>query len=47
MTNESGFYYILANSKKPKAKDFMTKYLDEIMPEIRKTGQYIVNEKTK
>ncbi len=25
----------------------MVKYLDEIMPEIRKTGQYIVNEKDK
>ena len=25
----------------------MAKYLDEIMPEIRKTGQYILNKKDK
>ena len=47
MVNESGLNYILANSKKPIAKDFMAKYLDEIMPEIRKTGQYILNKKDK
>ena len=47
LTNESGLNYILANSKKPIAKDFMAKYLDEIMPEIRKTGQYILNKKDK
>lgn len=37
--NESGLNNVLMNSNKPLAKIFMKKYLDEIMPAIRKTGK--------
>ena len=42
--NEFGLYEILTKSKKPIAKLFLNKYLTEIMPKIRKTGNYISNE---
>ena len=42
--NESGLYEILTKSTKPTAKLFLNKYLTEIMPEIRKTGNYISNK---
>lgn len=42
--NESGLYELLTKSNKPLAKLFLQKYLIEIMPEIRKTGKYIVSE---
>jgi prophage antirepressor-like protein len=42
--NESGLYALLTKSNKPLAKLFLQKYLIEIMPEIRKTGRYIVSE---
>jgi len=42
--NESGLYQLLTISKKPLAKTFLTKYLTEIMPQIRKTGKYISNK---
>ena len=45
--NESGLYEILSNSTKPLAKIFMDKYFKEIMPTIRKTGQYILNTNEK
>jgi len=45
--NESGLYEVLSLSTKPLAKTFMTKYFKEIMPEIRKSGKYIVNENDK
>ena len=41
--NESGLYELLSKSHKPKAKIFIHKYFSEIMPEIRKTGIYKVN----
>ena len=47
MVNEAGVNYILINSKKPIAKQFIMFYLKEIMPKIRKTGQYILNKKDK
>lgn len=45
--NEAGLYELLTKSNKPIAKAFMNKYLNEIMPTIRKTGKYILKEKDK
>jgi prophage antirepressor-like protein len=45
--NEHGLYQILANSTKPLAKLFMDKYINEIMPQIRKTGQFILDTSNK
>ena len=44
--NESGLYQILASSTKPLAKIFMNEYFSNIMPQIRKTGKYIMDDKT-
>ena len=38
--NESGLYEILSKTTKPHAKLFMDKYFTDIMPTIRKTGNY-------
>jgi prophage antirepressor-like protein len=43
--NEQGFNEVLTHSRKPLAKLFMSKYINEIMPQIRRTGEYKVNEK--
>jgi hypothetical protein len=45
--NESGLYQVLASSTKPLAKTFMEKYFTEIMPKIRRTGEYIVGSNEK
>ena len=45
MINNTGLYLILAISTKPLAKQFMKKYIDEIMPSITKTGKYISSDK--
>ena len=49
--NESGLYELISKSTKPVARIFMDKYFTDIMPEIRKNGQYILskqdNDKTK
>ena len=45
--NESGLYQLLSKSTKPLAKKFMEKYFIDIMPEIRKSGQYILSDKEK
>ena len=45
--NEAGLYQLLSISKKPIARIFMDKYFTEIMPEIRKTGKYILETKDK
>jgi prophage antirepressor-like protein len=45
--NESGLYEVLSISTKPLAKIFMNKYFQEIMPKIRKTGQFILNKSDK
>jgi hypothetical protein len=47
MINEPGLNYILSTSKKPLAKLFMNKYINEIMPQIRKTGKFILDNKNK
>ena len=44
--NESGLYQILASSTKPLAKIFMNEYFSNIMTQIRKTGKYIMDDKT-
>jgi prophage antirepressor-like protein len=45
--NESGLYEVLSFSKKDLARQFMDKYFKEIMPKIRRTGQYTMNDKDK
>ena len=45
--NESGLYQLLSKSTKPLAKKFMEKYFIDIMPEIRKSGQFILSDKEK
>jgi prophage antirepressor-like protein len=45
--NESGLYQLLSKSTKPLAKKFMEKYFIDIMPEIRKSGKYILSHKEK
>ncbi len=45
--NETGLYELLTKSNKPIAKVFMNKYFTDIMPEIRKTGKYILKEEDK
>ena len=47
MINESGLNYILSKSNKPLAKLFMDKYIKDIMPEIRKTGKYVLDDSNK
>ena len=41
MINNNGLIYVLSKSKKPFARLFMNKYIEEIMPEITSTGKYI------
>jgi len=45
--NESGLYELLSISTKPLAKIFMNEYFTNVMPEIRKTGKYIMDNKNK
>ena len=45
--NESGLYQLMGKSTKPLAKLFMDKYFKDIMPQIRKTGNYIGSAKDK
>jgi ABC-type uncharacterized transport system ATPase subunit len=45
MINNSGLFMLLAISTKPLAKQFMKKYIDEIMPSIAATGKYISSDK--
>lgn len=45
MINNNGLFKLLSISKKDLAKKFMDKYIDEIMPEITKTGKYISSKK--
>lgn len=39
--NESGLYSLILSSKLPKAKEFKHWITNEVLPSIRKTGQYI------
>lgn len=42
--NESGLYNVIIRSDKPKAKPFRKWITSEVIPTIRKTGGYVVNE---
>lgn len=46
LINESGLYKLLFSSKLPKAKEFTRWITSEVIPSIRKTGEY-VNEELK
>lgn len=43
--NESGLYSLILSSKLPKAKEFKRWVTREVLPSIRKTGQYISKPK--
>ena len=43
MINESGLYVLLNHSNKPLAKELSDKLFAEVLPELRKTGRYILN----
>ena len=45
MINNNGLFMLLSMSTKPLAKQFMEKYIDDIMPSIFNTGKYISNDK--
>jgi len=45
--NESGLYELLSISTKPLAKIFMDKYFTDIMPKIRQSGKYVLDETNK
>ena len=42
---EPGLYQLLAKSRKPQAKPFQKWLFEEVLPTIRKTGQYSVTDK--
>ncbi len=44
---ESGFYSCIINSRKPMAKPFKKWVTSEVLPSIRKTGSYQVNNENK
>ena len=45
-TNESGLYDLILDSRKPWARDFRRWIVSEVIPAIRKTGQYVAVPKT-
>jgi prophage antirepressor-like protein len=45
--NEQGLYELLSLSTKPLAKIFMDEYFIKIMPQIRKTGKFILDKQNK
>ena len=45
MINESQLYFVLMRSDKPNAKIFRKWIVNEVLPSIRKTGRYVMNEK--
>lgn len=44
--NESGLYSLVLSSRKPEAKAFKKWVTNEVLPQIRKTGNYIAQNKT-
>lgn len=44
--NESGLYTLIARSNKPEARKFQRWVTSEVLPSIRKTGQYIIQKQT-
>jgi len=45
--NESGLYSLILSSKLPKAKDFKKWVTSEVLPSIRKTGEYQFDKNVK
>ncbi len=45
--NESGLYSVILRSDKPEAKQFKRWITHEVLPAIRKTGQYVAKPQTK
>ena len=45
--NESGLYSLILSSKMPNAKKFKRWVTSEVLPQIRKTGSYVSEEKQK
>jgi anti-repressor protein len=46
VTNESGLYDLILDSRKPWARDFRRWIVADVIPQIRKTGQYVAVPKT-
>jgi prophage antirepressor-like protein len=44
VVNESGLYHLIFRSYKPKAQKFRKWVTKEVLPSVRKTGQYSVNQ---
>lgn len=44
--NESGLYTLIARSNKPEARKFQRWVTSEVLPSIRKTGQYVIQKQT-
>jgi hypothetical protein len=47
IVNESGLYSLILGSRKPEAKQFKKWVTSEVLPSIRKTGQYRVIQEAK
>lgn len=45
MVNESGLYSLIFTSRKPEARKFRKWVTNEVLPSIRKTGQYSLSDK--
>jgi prophage antirepressor-like protein len=45
MINNVGLFMVLSRSRKDISKQFMEKYIEDIMPSIFTTGKYISNDK--
>lgn len=46
MITEPQLYFVLMRSDKPKAREFRQWVINEVLPSIRKSGSYKVNELT-
>ena len=44
LVNESGLYHLIFQSRKPKARAFRKWVTSEVLPELRRTGRYEMNE---
>ena len=47
LINESGLYHSVIKSRKPEAKSFRKWITNEILPSLRKTGEYNLNNETR
>lgn len=46
LINESGLYSLILSSKLPKAKDFKRWVTSEVLPALRKTGRYSIEDES-